>query len=58
MRVIHNHDGALILSEWVTDKETPTAFLHNRTYYGYTVGTARRMYAEYLKKNGMTPERD
>lgn len=58
MRVIKNHDGALILSEWVHDGTTVGAFLHNQVYYGYTQREARRVFAEHLKKNGLTPERD
>lgn len=57
MQVSTNHEGAVIVTELVSDGRAPGAYLHSRTYYGYTKAQARRMFAEYLKSNGMSPER-
>ena len=49
---MREHSGALVLSAIVQDGEACGAYRRERTYHGYTVAEAKRLFCAELVGNG------
>lgn len=50
---VSKHDGALVLSAIVQDGKACGPFRRERTYYGYGVREAKKLFREEMKSNGV-----